>query len=86
MTDMIDGSDIERMVRAPAADERLEVVHRLSAGLERVTLTPAARDQMVAILRRFADDDEEAVRDAVPAEIAGGRRAMRARRVAVPVD
>jgi hypothetical protein len=50
---------------------------RLSAGLDRPLLTPAARDQMVSILRRFVDDDEESVRDAIPDEIAGGRRAAR---------
>jgi len=79
MTDMIDGHDIERMVHAQNADERLETVQRLSAGLDRAMLTPAARDQMVSILRRFVDDKEEAVREAIPDEIAGGSRAARRR-------
>lgn len=79
MTDMLDGDDIDRIVRAPNAEERLETVQRLSAGLDRPLLTPAARDQMVSILRRFADDSEEAVREAIPEEIAGGRRAARRR-------
>ena len=75
MTDMIDGQDIERIVHAPTADERLETVMLLSAGLDRVHMTAAARDQMVSILRRFADDQERMVRDAVPDEVIGGRRA-----------
>ena len=74
MTDMIDGQDIERIVHAPTADERLETVMLLSAGLDRVHITAAARDQMISILRRFADDAERVVRDAVPDEVAGGRR------------
>ena len=77
MTDMIDGHDIDRIVRAECPEQRLETVQRLSAGLDRAALTQAARDQMVSILRRFADDADDAVREAVPAHIAGGRRAAR---------
>jgi len=82
MTDMIDGQDIERMVHAPCAEERLETVHRLSAGLDRVAITTAARDQMVSILRRFADDAAPEVREAVARPEPSGRRAARRQLIA----
>ncbi len=77
MTDTLGNRDIDRLLCEPSTDDRIVTVERLSAALLRPSLTDGAREQMTAILRRFADDRESRVRAAVPDRIAVGRRAAR---------